>query len=108
MSKPLQVGERVAVYGHISRRDRFTGVVHEKSSDEVNDKFKSDNFVLVYDEEYPFSGYYCHRKQCRRLTKKPRRTLTAIYENYGLSIDVYSGSYKEGESAEFIEVRRKC
>lgn len=68
--KPLKPGDRVAVYGFIAPVARITGTV---------DHILGDVVVFNHDECFNHFnlGKNCsaHRKQCRLLTKKPRKTL---------------------------------
>ncbi len=113
MREPLKVGDRVRVYGHVARNGKpLVGHIHEKPVD-VSEKFRGDNYVLIYDEEYPDSGYYAHPKQCRRLVKKERRRVWVERGSFrGDTYEIGNGRYQPvvslkpvPEWVEFIEVR---
>jgi hypothetical protein len=100
--RPLEVGDRVRVYGHRGfdwkpTAARVVGFIDDDTAGMV---------VRVQSERYPAA--YVHPKQCRRLVKKPRRRCVLVYERGAMRISGYTeGDYAEGERIGYVEERRK-
>lgn len=108
MSK-FKVGDRVAAYmsdfEDSGEPYRMVGTVTS-----INDKG-----ILTVEAEpdevtqsFGFTDWQVHPKQCRKLVKPKRRSLTLRLSNdLGIQVVCKSGNFKDGETIEFIEVRKK-
>lgn len=101
MKRPLQVGDRVAVY-HGGRR--LVGVLVDDSM--TNRTWLSCRIDHPNGDSETFA---VHPKQCRRLVKKERRRTTVEVQYDGrLKIIAHSGPLLGiGEQYNLVEVRRK-
>lgn len=102
MTRPFQLGDRVAAYFGVSAYEharRVLGVVSE--SDERGVRVTTDGSTN--------HAIWFHPKQLRRLRPKPRRewTLTDTGDGPGRMPDVEGPALKPGETVRVKEVKEK-
>lgn len=114
MSRPLQVGDRVAVYGAIfstKKKEYFGSAVDWRKGEVVGTVQAGD--MIVFKDEWG-EDFTAHPKQCRRLVKKERRRVWVYQDRLGSITEQPTAYYRDqppddspGHWVEFIEVRRK-
>lgn len=108
MSK-FKVGDRVAAYMtdlNVSEDPyRMVGTIIN-ISDKGIIKLKADPDEIT--EAWGFEEWQVHPKQCRKLVKPKRRSLMLKFStSRGLEVVCRSGEFKNGETIEFVETRKK-
>lgn len=109
MKKPFELEDRVAVYGPIfnARNEQYTSGPVERRVLRI--RAIGDDGLRVYDPELPGDDYYVHSKQCRRLVKKPRLRIKAVFRHpAGWQVtNLIDGELEKDVEYEFVEVRKK-